>query len=186
MIREPARAHLLWTILSLALPVTFGHTTAYRNLALVFSAAIHFNMMKCCGACSAVLRHPPSSRVAVVHWSALIPKALRSSRRHPVPSFSCLPTQPAPPISSRNITHFGSLVSFMRAADPTNRIRLLRIINSMLSLPVLIRLSGKDIGWSVRLYFRQPTNSVCLKYRTIYQLGHHIAVVLMTLRKIKF
>ena len=43
-----------------------------------------------------VLRHSPSSWATVVHWSALLPKALRSSRRHPVHSFSCPPTQPAP------------------------------------------------------------------------------------------
>ena len=43
---EPARARLLWAILSLVLPVTFGHTTACRSPALFFSAAIHF-AMKC-------------------------------------------------------------------------------------------------------------------------------------------
>ena len=37
---------------------------------------------------SAVLRHPPSSWAAVVHWSALIPKAQMSSRRHPIHSFA--------------------------------------------------------------------------------------------------
>ena len=42
-----------------------------------------------------VLRHFPSSWAAVVHWSALMPKALRSSRKHPIHSFSWPPTQPA-------------------------------------------------------------------------------------------
>ena len=121
---------------SLVLPVTFGHTTACRSLALVFPAAIHF-AMKCFAPCSAVLRHSPSSWAAVIHWSALMPKVLRSSRKHPIHSFSCTPTQPAPPTISPNITHFGSLVSSMRATNPANRIRLLRKVASMLSLPVL-------------------------------------------------
>ena len=60
---EPA---LLWAILSLILPVTFGHTTACRSSALVFSAVIHF-AMKCSAPCSAVLRYSPSSWAAVVH-----------------------------------------------------------------------------------------------------------------------
>ena len=96
---EPARARLLWAILSLVLPVTFGHTTACRSPALVFSATIHY-AMKCSVLCSAVLRHSPSSWAAVVHWSALMPKALRSSRKHPIHSFSWPPTQSAPPTIS--------------------------------------------------------------------------------------
>ena len=86
------------------------------------------------------LRHSPSSWAAVVHWSALIPKALWSSRRHPIHYISCPPTQPAPPTSSPNISHFGSLV-FVRATIPTNRIRLLRIIASILSLPDFMSVS---------------------------------------------
>ena len=50
----------------MVLPVTFGHTTACRSPALVFSAPIHF-AMKCSAPCSAVLRHSPSSWAAVVH-----------------------------------------------------------------------------------------------------------------------
>ena len=57
---------MLWAILSLVLPVTFGHTTACRSPALVFSAAIHF-AMKCSAPCSAVLRHSPSSWAAVFY-----------------------------------------------------------------------------------------------------------------------
>ena len=56
--------------LSLALPITFGHTTACRSPALVFSATIHF-ATKCPAPCTAVLRHSPSSwAAAVVQWSA--------------------------------------------------------------------------------------------------------------------
>ena len=55
---EPARARLLWAILSLVLPVTFGHTTACRSPALVFSAAVNFSM-KCSTPCSAVRAIPP-------------------------------------------------------------------------------------------------------------------------------
>ena len=138
---EPARrARLLWAVPFLVLPVTFGHTTACRSPALVFSATIHF-AMKCSATCSAVLRYSPSSWAAVVHWSALMPKALRSSRKHPIHSFSWPPTQPAPPTISPNITHFGSLVSSMRATNPANKIRLLRKLASMLSLPVLTSVS---------------------------------------------
>ena len=51
--------------------------------------------------------------------------------------FSWPPTQPAPLTISPNIAHFGSLVSSMRATNPANKIRLLRKVASMLSLPVL-------------------------------------------------
>ena len=91
---EPARARLLWAILSLVLPVTFGHTTACRSPALVFSATIHF-AIKYSAPCSAVLRHSPSSWAAVVHWSALVPKALRSYRKHTL--FPGPPHSPRPP-----------------------------------------------------------------------------------------
>ena len=96
--------------------------------------------MKCSAPCSAVLRHSRSSSwAAVVHWSALMPKALRSSRKHPIHSFSWPSTQPAPLLtSSPNITHFGSLVSSMRATNPAKKIHLLRKVASILSLPVLI------------------------------------------------
>ena len=90
----PAQARLLWATLFLVLPVTFGHTTAYRSPALVFSATIHF-AMKCSAPCSAVLRHSPSSWAAVVHWSALMPKALTL---FPGPLH-----KPAPPTISPNI-----------------------------------------------------------------------------------
>ena len=39
MASEPARARLLWAILPLVLPVTFGHTTACRSPALTFSGS---------------------------------------------------------------------------------------------------------------------------------------------------
>ena len=147
--------HLLWLVnkgertstspLALGYPLlgNSGHVRAYHCMpysSLGFSAAIHF-AMKCCAPCSAVLRHSPSSWAAVVHWSALMPKALRSSRKHPIHSFSWPPTQPGPPTISSNITHFGRLVSSMRAANPANEIRLLRKFASMLSLPVLTSVS---------------------------------------------
>ena len=70
--------------------------------------------MKCSAPCFAVLRYSPSSWAAVVHWSALTPKALRSSRKHLIHSFSWPPTQPAPPTISpttqiRNIPGRGRL-----------------------------------------------------------------------------
>ena len=46
---------------------------------LAFIAAIHI-AMNCSSPCSAVLRHPHLSWAAVVHWSALMPKARRSFR----------------------------------------------------------------------------------------------------------
>ena len=73
MASEPARARLLWAILSLVLPVTFRHTTVCRSPALGFSAAIHF-AMKRSAPCATVLCHLPLSWAAVVHWSALMPK----------------------------------------------------------------------------------------------------------------
>ena len=137
--REPARTHLLWPILSLVLSVTFGHTTACHSPASPFSALIHFTRKRPTP-CSAVLRHPPSSWAAVIHWTALILKALRPSRKHhihymlPVP-----PTQPALPTSCPNTRPFDSLASSLRATNSANRICLLRIIASMLSLPVFMR-----------------------------------------------
>ena len=94
-----ARARLLWAILSLVLPVMFGYTTAYSSPVLAFSSAIHFTMKRSTPGSSAVLRHSPSPWAAVVHWSALIPKVQRPSRRHPIYFFSA-PTQPAIPTSS--------------------------------------------------------------------------------------
>ena len=109
----------------------------YCTTALTFSAEIHF-AMKCSAPCSAVLRHHPPSWAAVVHWSTLMPKALKSSRKHPIHSFSWPPTQLTPPTIFPHITHFGSLVSSMRATNPANKIRLLREVASILSFPVLI------------------------------------------------
>ena len=131
---------LFWAILSLVLTVTIGRTAACHSPALAFSAAIHIAMKRSVP-CSAVLRHFRSSWAAVIHWSALIPKALRSSRKHPIHYFSCPPTQPAPLTSSPNITHFGSLVFSMRATNTANKIHLLRRFASMLSLPVLTSVS---------------------------------------------
>ena len=69
--------------------------------ALASSAAIHF-AMRCSAPCSTVLRHSPLSRAAVVHWSALMPKAPRSSRKHPIQSsFS----------SSKRMHHLGKVAN---------------------------------------------------------------------------
>ena len=85
---------------------------------------------------------PLFCRSASFSQSVLMPKTLRSSREHPIRSFSYPPTQPAPPTNSPNITHFGSLVSSMRATNPANKIRLFRKVTAtILSLPVLISVS---------------------------------------------
>ena len=55
--------------------------------------------------------------------------------------FSLAPTQPAPATNSPNITHFGSLVSSMRATNLTNKIHLLRKVALVLSLPALTSVS---------------------------------------------
>ena len=139
MASDPAQARLLWAIFSLVFPVTFGHATVCRSPALTFSAATYLAMRRS-APCSAISLHSPSSSTAVVHWSELIPKALRPSRKHSTHCFSCPPTQPAPPTSSPNITKLGSLVSSMRTTNPA-KIHLPRIIASMLSLPVFISVS---------------------------------------------
>ena len=122
---------------SLALPVTFGHTTVVLHAVvqpLAFSAATNLAMKRSIP-CSTVLRHFPSSWATIVHWSVLMPQVLKSPRKHPIHSFS------RPPTISANITHFGSLVSSMCAT--ANKIHLLRTITSMLSLLVLISLSSR-------------------------------------------
>ena len=140
MASVPARARLNWAILSLVLPVTFRHTTTCRSSALDFSAAIHF-AMKRSAPYSAVLRHFTSSWATVVHWSALMPKALMSSRKHPIHFLPCPLTQPAPPINSPNNTHFGSFVFSMDTTNPANKIHLLRKVASMVSLFGVISVS---------------------------------------------
>ena len=87
---------MLWATLSWVLPVTFGHDSAYRNAALAL-----FFVMKSSAPCFVFLCHSPSSWVAIVHLSGSMPKTLRSSRRHPVHSFSCPPAETEPPTSSR-------------------------------------------------------------------------------------
>ena len=122
---EPARTRSLWAILSLVLPDTFGgHITVCRSPALTFYAAIHITPR------SAVLRLSPSPRLqSSIHWSALIPKALRLSSKHPIYFF------PDPPRSLRpsqllrtSRPHFDSIVSSMRATNSAKKIRFLRIV----------------------------------------------------------
>ena len=173
-VRAPLVASQLWRANQRASTLALGypplglsrHVRAYtssacRSPALAFSAAIHFAMMKRSAPWTAVLRHSPSSWAVVVYWSALMPKALKSSRKYPIHYFSWPPTQPAPLTNySPNITHFDSLVSSMRATNPANKIRLRRKVASMLSLPVLISVSRCAIVWSARLRFRQPMQRV--------------------------
>ena len=80
--------------------------------ALTFSAAIHF-AMKQSTPCSAVLCRSPSSWSAIFYWSALVPKARKSPKKHPLYFPPCPLRSPSPPISSPNITHSGSIVYFM-------------------------------------------------------------------------
>ena len=130
---------------SWSFPSRSGHMTACCSPALGFSAAIHL-AMKCSAPRAAVLRHSPSSWAPVVHWWSLMPKALRSSRKFPIHSLSWPPTQPATPTNFLSIAHFGSLVSSMRATNLANKIRLLREVASMLSLPVLIACPDRKSG----------------------------------------
>ena len=80
-------------------------------------------------------------------------------RETPQALFFLAPTQSAPPTISPNITHFGSPVSSMRATNPANKIRLLRKVVSMLSLPVFISVSTYEIGWLARFIVLSPTDA---------------------------
>lgn len=72
---------------------------------------------------------------AIIYWLLCwMPRALRSSRSHPI--HSSLPRPPAetaPPTSSPNITNVGNLMSSMRVTNPAERIRLLLNAASILS-----------------------------------------------------
>ena len=149
---ESVRGRLLWAILSLALPVTFGHTTACRSSSPGFLCDYQFRHE---------MFRPLFRRLApfplVLGCSRpLVGVDAESSEVVQETShrlFFLAPTQPAPPTNSPNITHFGSLVSSMRATNPVNKIRLLRKVAYMLSLPVLISMSRYEIGWSARCAF---------------------------------
>ena len=91
---EPARARLLWAILSSVPPVTLGHTTSCHSRAQTFFSSIHFAIKR-----PIMLRYSPPSWAAVGHWSTLIQNVLRSSRKHPIHSFSWTLTLPASPTS---------------------------------------------------------------------------------------
>lgn len=121
------RGYALQATLSLVCPVMFRHNTPCCSAALVLSATIQFIM--------------PVSWATIIHRSVCIPNALRSSRRHPINTFSSHRAKIAPPKSSPNITHFGRVMSSMRTANPSNRSRLLRNDTSILSLPVFTRIS---------------------------------------------
>ena len=72
------------------------------------------------------------------------------------PLFFLPPHAARAPTKSPNIAHFGSLVSSMRATNPANSIRLLRIIASVLSLPAFMNVSRHEIRWSIDL---SPTDA---------------------------
>ena len=127
IVNEHARARLLWAILSLVLPFTFRHTAACYNPDMAFSAAINF-AMKRSAPFSAVLRHFLSSWAADVHWSALMPKALRSSRKHPIHSFPAPPRSPRPPRILR--TSRTSAVSYPPCAPQIPRTRSASCVKS--------------------------------------------------------
>ena len=157
MANELARTRLLWAILSLVLVVTFGRTTACRRPALPFSAAIHF-AIKRSAPCSAVLRHSPLSWTAVVHWSALIPNALRSSRKHPVHYFSCPPTQPAAPTSSPNTTHFGMyMLTIFYCLETKQRVKSCSVFVMASSPPKNIRELEWYLGYAVAREWEKST-----------------------------
>ena len=106
--------------------------------ALAFSAVIYFTMKRS-SPCSVVLHHSlPSPWTAVVfYWSAVMPKALMSSRKIPHPLFFLTPYT-ARATNCPNTTHFSSLVSSMRATNPANRISLFRKVVLLTSHPGLM------------------------------------------------
>ena len=122
MASEPARARLLWAILSLVLPVTFG--TVCRSPALALAAAIHF-AMKCSASCS-----PTCAVLLVLDCSRLLDgvdaKGSEVVQEIPHPLFFLAPH------TARALHQFSkyhalrSLVSSMRVTNPANKIRLLR------------------------------------------------------------
>ena len=120
MASELARVRLFWAILSFVLPARFGHMAACRSPALAFAAANHY-VMKCSAPCSAVLRHSPTSWTAVVHWSALMPKALRSPGNAPSTLFPGPLHSPHPPPILR--TSCILAVSYPRCTLQTSRTR---------------------------------------------------------------
>ena len=106
--------------LLLSSPWSLPSPTACRIPALVFCAVNRF-AMKRSAPCSAVLRYSLSSWAAVIHWSALMLKAIGSSRKHPIHSFSWSPKQPAPPTDAR--TSNTPAVSYRPCAPQTPQIR---------------------------------------------------------------
>ena len=174
MASEPAQARLLWDNLSLALLIKFGHTTASRSLALVFSAATHFTVKRSVP-CSTAFRHSPSSWVAVVHWSALILKALRPSRKHPLHSLSC------PPHAGRRYCSFVNRCSDSGSCDGLGAVRRSGTRAGSLSVPqpysivsstsarsIRILSSRGALGWSYcsRVYFRKLHHALRMRRST--------------------
>ena len=148
MANEPARARLFWAISSLGYPVPFRHTTTCRSRALTFSAAIHF-AMKRSTPCSAVSGYLSSSWAVVVYWSAWIPKAPRSSRKHTIHFFPGPSRSPRPPIVLRTSRTLAVFCPPKAPQIPQSRYGSLCLIASMLSLPVFMTMTRLQIELSV-------------------------------------
>ena len=133
------------------------HVRAYYCMpcspALAFSIAINF-AMKRPAPCSTVVRHSPPSWAAVVHWSALISKALRSFRKHPIhSSFFSLsshaaraPHQFSKLHARRDSSIFSPRILHMRTKNLANRIGLLCIIALMPSLPKRVPIGNRVLS----------------------------------------
>ena len=129
-------------------PACFGLSSPWSfppSSGILLHEAIHF-VMKRSAPCSAILRHSPSSRAAVVHTLLVdvdtVGYEVVQETLHPLFFLAPHAARAHRTNNSPNITHFCTLVSSMRATNnPANKIRLLRKVISMLSLPVLISVS---------------------------------------------
>ena len=90
MVSEAARTRLLWAILSLVLPVTFGDTTACLSPAPTFSAAIYFTVKRS-APFPAVLRILPRPRrqLCTGHHRTFHPFSRRLAPFFLVPGCGC-------------------------------------------------------------------------------------------------
>ena len=159
MVSEPGRARLLWAILSLVLPVMVGYPTACCSPVLAFSAMIQFTMKRS-SPCSAVLHHYPSSWAAVFHCWALMPRVLRSSRRHPIHYFSCPPHAAHAPYQFSENHALRQFRVFHRWHESCEKDSP-PAQNRLAALPSRLD-EGVQRGnrVSVRLFFRQPMQRV--------------------------
>ena len=155
MTSKPARVRLLRAILSLVLPVTLGHTAACGSPALTFStaAAIHFDIK-----CSPVWRHSPSPWAEVVHWSALMPKTLRSSRNIPFTLFSAPPRSLCPPICTGRSRGTGRHCSWR----PTEVYELAHLVVHLATRPWSPP-SSSSVARAIARRLRHRQRNACLK-----------------------